>query len=176
MLRFGAGDSSRRVPFRHTAFRKVSLRGRRGPPLPRLLRHGHARLAWSLTSFVSALVPAWMPCTTPAGRLRLDWFGGGRCAAAFQPAGWFLLVVPASLLASPDGLGTFVGCSTHVLSQPHTRLTGLRCGSRSLSWPFRPSSFTLPHPPASVIPRSSRIAEIPIEVSCRTFYLKQQRF
>ena len=49
MLRFGAGDSSRRVPFRHTAFRKVWLGLVRLPQL--LVRHGHARLAWSLTSF-----------------------------------------------------------------------------------------------------------------------------
>jgi len=84
----------------------------------------------------------------PRGRLRLDWFGGGRCAAAFQPAGWFLLVVPASLLASLDGLGTFVGCSTYGLSQTHVRIDRLGDTVRVQNlWQSLPTVFTLPHPP-----------------------------
>ena len=126
-------------------------------------------LGLSLCS-LSALDPAWMPCTTPAGRLRLDWFGGGRCAAAFQPAGWFLLVVPASLLASPGGLGTCVGCSTLGLSQPHVRISALcvavhvhscgRCGqrrSRSRFRQLRPSRSPVGQAEVqSAKPRSSR--------------------
>ena len=123
-------------------------------------------LGLSLCS-LSALVPAWMPCTTPAGRLRLDWFGGGRCAAAFQPAGWVLLVVPASLLASPCGLGPCVGCSALGLGQPHVRIDRL-----ALRFAFTlvavPAKFVhASAPAASAVPKSGRISRRPAGQSKR---------
>ena len=106
------------------------------------------------------------------GDVFLCWFCFGRI-----PARMVLFGPPLSALTSPLVFGPYVGCSALVLIQPGMTIPGL-----ALRFAFAPvgrggqTSLPLPHPPASVIPRSSRIAEIPIEVSCRTFDLKQPRF
>ena len=59
---------------------------------------------------------------------------------------WVLLVIPASFLASPGGLGTFVGYSSYVLSQPHARLPC--CAERFTFTPVAAAANVV-HVPAS---------------------------
>ena len=85
--------------------------------------HACRRLWWLLRHSrpcSTLAAPAWAMASPFRGSFLLCWF---RCASG--PPKWVWLVVPASLLASPGGLGPRVGCSTLGLSQPHVRIDRL---------------------------------------------------